>query len=87
MKVVSLVDLDFARLAGLDDAGLLAHFEFVCRLSKRPIMPVTVKSSHCRITRSPQALTIHFLWVDPETKSEEETFRPNFIQKLDLEQS
>ena len=79
MKVVSLVDLDFARLAGLDDAGVLSHFEFVCRLSKKPIMPRTVKSTHCRITRTPQALTIHFLWVDPKTKSEEETFRFSFV--------
>jgi hypothetical protein len=79
MKVVSLVDFDFPRIAGLDDAGVLSYFDSVCRLSKNPIVPRTVKSSHCRIARTPQSVTIHFLWVDPKTKSEKETFRFSFV--------
>jgi hypothetical protein len=79
MKDVSLVSFDFTRIAGLDDAGVLSYFDSVCRLSKNPIVPPAVKSNHCRIARTPQSVTIHFLWVDPETTSEEETFRFSFV--------
>jgi hypothetical protein len=78
-KHVSLSCLDFENIARLTDVGVISHFKFVCRASKKPIVPRTARFNKCQITREPRAVTLHFLSVNEKTSSEKETFRFSFI--------
>src|SRR5690348_14882153 len=78
-KHVSVIDLDFDRVAASDDAGAFSHFKSVCQISRKRIVPKTVKTNAYRVTRTPQSVTIHLLWFDEKKNSEEETFRFSFV--------
>jgi hypothetical protein len=78
-KEVSVVDQDFHRTARLSNKNVFAHFEFICRVAKKSPVPKTIKTNAYRVARTPRSVTIHFLWVDPNTKAEEETLRFNFL--------
>lgn len=77
-KQVTLVDLDFDNLKPLNDSALYEHFQRVCALSKKRLVPKNLDSNAFRVTRNPKCISIHFLFVARKGDPGAEVFRFSF---------
>lgn len=59
MKHLTVIILNFDEVARYDDQGLWRHIVQTCRLSKRRLIPKSVRFNGYRISRSPDEITAH----------------------------
>lgn len=75
--------LNFESLQHEDDKELVRWMKFVMGQSKKRIFPKSVRFNGYRITRRPELLTIHLLWLD-ENSSESEVATFSFAPPVDF---
>jgi len=64
----------------MPDEQAVKHLIKVCRLSKKRIVPAKVKYNAFRVSRSPNAVTVHLLNEEEETGRVSFVPGPNFSQ-------
>lgn len=75
---VSLVSTDFENRTRDTDEQLIEHVVFVLRLSKKRILPKSVRFNQYRVSRAPNRLTVHFHMDEIETARVSLIPGPNF---------
>jgi hypothetical protein len=74
IPVISIVSLDFDRIAQMSDKEVYEHLVVVCRMSRKRIVPTKVRYDAFRVSRAANSVTIHLLF------SEKESARVSFVQ-------
>ena len=67
IPVIRIELLDFDRIARLSDEQVYQHLVFVCRQSKKRIVPLKVRRDAFRVSRADDRVTVHLLHSSKET--------------------
>jgi hypothetical protein len=80
MKHLTVVILNFAEVAKYDDEGVWRHVLQTCRLSRRRLIPKSVKFDRCRVSRSEHEIVAHLYNGEKETMRFGFAPAPNFSE-------
>jgi hypothetical protein len=67
IPVISIVILNFDDVKRYDDTGIFNHLVMTCRLTRKRIIPKSVRYNAFRVSRVEHAVTVHLLMEAKET--------------------
>lgn len=80
IPVISIVILNFDEVQHYDDSGIFNHLVMTCRLSRKRIIPKSVRYNAFRVSRLDHAVTVHLHLEEKETARISFVAAPDFSQ-------
>jgi hypothetical protein len=78
IPVISIIILNFDEVKHYDDTGIFNHLVMTCRLSRKRIVPKSVRYNAFRVSRGENAVTVHLLLETKETARVSFAAAPDF---------
>lgn len=67
IHVITMPAQDYDSIIRMTDKEVVAHLNYVCKLSKKRIVPASARRNQCRVTRGTNRVTVHLLFNGKET--------------------
>jgi hypothetical protein len=58
---------DYDSITRMTDKEVLDHLNFVCKLSRKRVVPLNVRRNKFRVSRGTNYVTVHLFWDKKET--------------------